>query len=130
MISWNCSFLHLIEFSRVFSIKDNRFEVLFRIRHPHDLHLILVLRKTQVDLFVSCFDFDVHFWEVDELFEFDLTVFVEVEGVEGGVEDVEGEMMVGFDEFEVIAELGPSDMLVVILIVSQCEELFEILFCR
>lgn len=59
-----------------------------------------------------------------------MTVFVEVEGVEGGVEDVEGEMMVGFDEFEVIAELGPSDMLVVILIVSQCEELFEILFCR
>jgi len=56
-----------------------------------------------------------------------LTVFVEVEGVEGGVEDVEGEMMVGFDEFEVIAELGPSDMLVVILIVSQCEKLFEII---
>ena len=129
IVSVNCSFLDLIEFCWVFAIQDNRFKVLFRIRHPHDLHLILVFCEPQMNLFVSCFNFDVHFWEVNELFESDLTVFVEVEGIKSWVEDIEGEMMVGFDEFEVIAELSPSDMLVIILIVSQFEKLFEILLC-
>lgn len=82
-----------------------------------------------MNLFVSCFDFDVHFWEVDELFEFDFAVFVEIEGIESGVEDIEGEVMIGFDEFEIIAEFGPSNMLIIVLVISQSEKLFEIFLC-
>lgn len=128
IVSVNCSFFHLIKFCLIFSIKDSLLKLFFWIWDPHHLHFILILSKTQMNLFVTCFGFDVYLRKVNKLFKAYISIFVKVEGIKCRVEGIKSEVMIGFNEFEIIAELGPSDFLIIILIISQCKKLFEVLF--
>jgi hypothetical protein len=78
-------------------------------------------------LLVPRFVLDFHFCQINEFLQHYLAVPVGIKSIESRVEDVEGELMVGFDEFEVIAKLFPCDFIIKILIVSMLKEKLDIL---
>jgi hypothetical protein len=80
-----------------------------------------------MNLFVTCLEFNVDFWEVHKLFKSYDSIFIEVECAKSRVEDIEGEVVVRFDEFKVVAKFFPSGLIILILVVSESEELFNIL---
>ena len=72
------------------------------------------------------FVFDFHFWQIDEFIQLNLTIPIHIEGVECRVEYVKGELVVGLDEFEVIAKLFPCDFAIIILIVCKFEKSLKV----
>lgn len=65
--------------------------------------------------------------KVQELIQYDYAVAVDVKGVECRVEYVEGKVVIGLNELEVVAELFPGDLLILVLVISKVEELFDVI---
>ncbi len=80
-----------------------------------------------MDLFVTRFVFHLHLREVDELFQPDFAIAVDIKSIEGRVKDIECKFMVWFDELEVLEEPFPSDLLIFIFIISSAEKLFDVI---
>ena len=72
------------------------------------------------------FVLDFHLWQIDEFIQLDLSVSIHIEGVECRVKYVKGELVIGFDEFEVIAKLFPCDFTIIILIVCKFEKSLKV----
>lgn len=80
-----------------------------------------------MDLLVTWLVFNLNIGKVQELVNDDQTISIDVKGIEGRVQNVEGKGLLWFDQLEVITKLLPGDFLILILIVCELEEQLHVI---
>ncbi len=69
---------------------------------------------------------DINVSEVKKLIKDYFLIPIHIKGVECRVEDVELKVVIGFNEFEIVTELFPCNLRVLVSIICQFEKLFNI----
>lgn len=101
---------------------DNWLIVKLRSRGPHDLHLVLLMRQADVDLFRPRIVSDFYPRDIDEFLESDLEVEICIEKFEDGDDVFFGDVVLRFHTIEIIHKFLESGNAVFVGIVSSLPE--------
>lgn len=120
-------FWYLVEFCWINSELHSGLFVRFWVWYPHYLHFWLVFSESQMDLLVTWFELDLNIWKIQKLVNNNQTISIDIKGIEGRVQNVKCKGLLWFDQLEIIAELLPSDFLVLILVICKLKEQLNII---